>query len=132
MTRWVLASGDFTTLGGMDRANHALASYLARCGNAVRLVAHRIDPALARTLGIEPRLVPRPFGAHLVGAPLLARAAAREARALGRADYALMNGGNGAIGANLDPLSPRGVRARARVRSGGGLVAREPWLLSRA
>lgn len=98
MTRWVLASGDFTTLGGMDRANHALASYLARRGNAVRLVAHRIDPALAGILGIEPRLVPRPFGAHLAGAPLLARAAAREARALGRRDHALMNGGNGAIG----------------------------------
>jgi len=98
MTRWVLASGDFTTLGGMDRANHALASYLARRGNAVRLVAHRIDPALAGAQGIEPRLVPRPFGAHLAGAPLLARAAAREARALGRADHALMNGGNGAIG----------------------------------
>ena len=27
---WVLVSGDFTPLGGMDRANHGLASYLAR------------------------------------------------------------------------------------------------------
>jgi len=25
MNRWMLAAGDFTTLGGMDRANHALA-----------------------------------------------------------------------------------------------------------
>ncbi len=30
MKRWVLAAGDFTPLGGMDRANHALARYLAR------------------------------------------------------------------------------------------------------
>ena len=41
MTRWVLATGDFTTWGGMDRANHALASYLARSGREVHLVAHR-------------------------------------------------------------------------------------------
>jgi glycosyltransferase involved in cell wall biosynthesis len=133
MTRWVLASGDFTTLGGMDRANHALASYLARCGNAVRLVAHRIDPALARTLGIEPRLVPRPFGAHLVGAPLLARAAAREARALGRADYALMNGGNGAIGAPtwIHYLHAAYEPEPASVRAGVSSLASRGYYLAR-
>ena len=98
MTRWLLATGDFTTLGGMDRANYALASYLARRGDAVRLIAHRVDPELAATAGVEPRLVARPFGADLAGAPLLARAAARAAGALGPTDRALMNGGNGAIG----------------------------------
>ena len=98
MTRWLLATGDFTTLGGMDRANHALASYLARRGDTVSLIAHRIDPELASLAGIEAHLVERPFGAHLAGAPLLARAAARAARALGPADRVLMNGGNGAIG----------------------------------
>jgi len=30
MTAWLLASGDFVPLGGMDTANHALASFLAR------------------------------------------------------------------------------------------------------
>ena len=40
MSRWLVASGDFTTLGGMDRANHALAGFLARRGTPVHLVAH--------------------------------------------------------------------------------------------
>jgi hypothetical protein len=42
MTRWVLASGDFAPLGGMDRANHALARHLAGAGREVHLVAHRV------------------------------------------------------------------------------------------
>ncbi len=98
MTRWLLATGDFTTLGGMDRANHALACYLARRGDAVRLVAHRVDAALTAFPNVEAKLVPRPFGKHFAGAPLLARAAAREARRLGSSGRILMNGGNGAIG----------------------------------
>ena len=61
MTRWLLATGDFTTLGGMDRANHALASYLARRGDTVSLIAHRVDPELASLTGIEAHLVARPF-----------------------------------------------------------------------
>lgn len=99
MSAWLLATGDFTTFGGMDRANHALASYLARHGRAVHLVAHKIAPDLTATPGVHPHLVPRPLGAHLIGAPLLARAAVREARALGGTARLLMNGGNGAIGA---------------------------------
>jgi glycosyltransferase involved in cell wall biosynthesis len=95
MTRWVLASGDFTTLGGMDRANHALAGYLARSGREVHLVAHRVAPDLASAAGVHVHQVARPSGAHLIGAPRLAREAARQVRRGGRA---LMNGGNGAIG----------------------------------
>ena len=38
---WVIVTGDFTPLGGMDRANHALASYLARQGAEAHLVTHR-------------------------------------------------------------------------------------------
>src|SRR6185436_10691385 len=49
MTPWLLASGDFVPLGGMDTANHALASYLARRSNGpVHLVAHRVSPDLTR------------------------------------------------------------------------------------
>ena len=83
MSPWLLATGDFTPLGGMDRANHALASYLARHGRdgAPRGAPGRRD--LAALPGVHVHLVPRPFGAHLLGAPLLARAAARQARALG-------------------------------------------------
>jgi glycosyltransferase involved in cell wall biosynthesis len=99
MSPWLLATGDFTTFGGMDRANHALASYLARHGRPVHLVAHRVAADLMTVPGVSTHLVPRPLGAHLIGAPLLARAAARQARALGGAARVLMNGGNGAIGA---------------------------------
>jgi len=98
MIPWLLATGDFTTLGGMDRANHALASFLARNGHVVHLVAHRVESSLASAAGVQAHIVPRPFGAHLVGAPLLARAAARQARAMGVSTRVLMNGGNGAIG----------------------------------
>src|SRR5262245_54197095 len=34
MTTWLLVSGDFTPLGGMDRANHALAKYIGARHNA--------------------------------------------------------------------------------------------------
>jgi glycosyltransferase involved in cell wall biosynthesis len=135
MTRWLLATGDFTTFGGMDRANYALASYLARRGDAVRLIAHRVDPELAATAGVEPRVIARPFGAHLAGAPLLARAAARAARALGPTDRALMNGGNGAIGTptwihylHAAYVRESGASARARlssIASRGYYLARE-------
>jgi glycosyltransferase involved in cell wall biosynthesis len=76
----------------MDAANHALASYLARSGRDVCLVAHRVDAALAALGGVRVRAVPRPLGSHLLGFPLLARAAAREAAA--RGGVALANGGN--------------------------------------
>jgi len=48
---WVLVAGDFTPLGGMDRANHALADIYRRLGKLVLS-----DQALRRALvaGIEP------------------------------------------------------------------------------
>jgi glycosyltransferase involved in cell wall biosynthesis len=98
MSPWLLATGDFTTFGGMDRANHALALYLAQHQRPVHLVAHRVSPEVAAARGVELHLVPRPLDAHLIGAPLLARAAMRQARALGPSTHVLMNGGNGVIG----------------------------------
>ena len=94
MTRWALASGDFTPQGGMDRANHALARYLAVSGREVHLIAHRVWPDLVSLPGVMVHHVPRPFGAHLLGAPLLARAASRTARLLGPSTCLLSNGGN--------------------------------------
>jgi len=94
MTRWALAAGDFTPQGGMDRANHALARYLATSGRDVHLVAHRVWPDLASLPGVTVHHVPRPFGAHLLGAPLLARAASRTARRLGPSTHLFSNGGN--------------------------------------
>ena len=58
----------------MDRANHALAAYLAARGDEVHLVAHRVSDDLAARPGVTAHLVPRPLGSHLLGQPLLARA----------------------------------------------------------
>jgi glycosyltransferase involved in cell wall biosynthesis len=94
MTRWVLAAGDFTPLGGMDRANLALATRLASQGREVHLVAHRVWPSLAASPGIVVHDVPRPLGSHLLGAPLLSGAASRVARRLSGDMRLLSNGGN--------------------------------------
>ncbi len=94
MTRWALAAGDFTALGGMDRANHALAVHLASVGREVHLVAHRVSPALAAAPGVTVHEVPRPLGSHLLGAPFLSRAASTVAERLGRSTRLLANGGN--------------------------------------
>ncbi len=96
MKSWLLASGDFVPLGGMDTANHALASYLARRNAAdVHLVAHRVSPDLAALPRVVVHRVPRPFDAHSLGEPLLTTVATRRARAIRRAGgHVLANGGN--------------------------------------
>src|SRR5262249_34910025 len=92
----LLASGDFVPVGGMDTANHSLASYLARRGGAdLHIVAHRVAPELASRPGVHLHLVPRPFGSHTVGAPLLTRVATRRSRDVLRAGgHVMANGGN--------------------------------------
>jgi glycosyltransferase involved in cell wall biosynthesis len=97
MRPWLIASGDFTTLGGMDRANHGLAGYLARTGRPVHLVAHRVADDLAALPNLTVHTVPRPLGAHMLGAPLLASAASRQAKALGASACVLANGGNAVL-----------------------------------
>jgi glycosyltransferase involved in cell wall biosynthesis len=97
MRPWLIASGDFTTLGGMDRANHGLAGYLARSGRPVHLVAHRVSADLAALPGLTVHTVPRPLGAHMLGAPLLSTAASQQARALGASACVLANGGNAVL-----------------------------------
>jgi glycosyltransferase involved in cell wall biosynthesis len=99
MKPWVLIAGDFTPLGGMDRANYALASALAaeRAGD-VHLVAHRVWPDLERSEAVRVHQVRRPFGSHLLGAPLLASAGERQAREAGRDAAVVANGGNADAG----------------------------------
>ena len=96
MSTWLLASGDFVPLGGMDTANHALASYLARTRGAdVQLVAHRVSSDLAAQSAIHVHHVPRPLGLHSLGGPLLARVAARRARRVRQGGgHVVANGGN--------------------------------------
>jgi glycosyltransferase involved in cell wall biosynthesis len=94
----VLVAGDFVTTGGMDAANHALAAGLARRGREVHLVAHRGAPDLD-VPAIRLHAVPRPLGSHLLGFPLLARAAGATARRLSeRNPIVVANGGNCRVG----------------------------------
>lgn len=98
MTEWLLIAGDFTPLGGMDRANHALARHLAGQRPAsVHLVGHRIWPDLLDNPQVQATRVPRPLGSHLLGVPLLASAGARAAARL-RPAHVVANGGNADTG----------------------------------
>ena len=96
MKPWLLVSGDFVPVGGMDTANHALASYLARRGGAdVHLVAHRVSSDLSGHPSIRVHHVPRPLGMHTLGEPLLAGVGRRRARAIrARGGHVVANGGN--------------------------------------
>jgi glycosyltransferase involved in cell wall biosynthesis len=142
MKRWVLAAGDFTPLGGMDWANHALAQHLAGAGREVHLVAHRVWASLAAAPGVVVHEVPRPLGSHLLGAPLLSRAASRVAERLGRGTRLLSNGGNTRwesptwihyLHAAHAPRVATGLRARGVAAAGRRLfLARERDALRRA
>jgi len=92
---YTLISGDFVATGGMDRANLALALWLAKQGGPVRLVAHRIADELRAFPNVRFVQVPKPANAYLLGEPLLAaagRAWALRTRAEG--GRVLANGGN--------------------------------------
>jgi glycosyltransferase involved in cell wall biosynthesis len=96
MRSWLLASGDFVPVGGMDTANHALASYLARQDDVdVHLVAHRVSADLCAHASVRVHHVPRPFGLNTLGEPLLASVAGRRARRIRRqGGLVIANGGN--------------------------------------
>ncbi len=93
---WLLISGDFTPLGGMDRANHALAMYLARRDGAeVHLVTHRAWHDLESQPSVHIHHAPRPRGSHMLGIPFLAITGRRWARRLShRGGRVVVNGGN--------------------------------------
>src|SRR5262245_51740068 len=96
MTPWLLVSGDFTPLGGMDYANHALAKYLAgRLSAEVHLVTHRAWPDLTELPKLKVHPVWRPLRSHLAGMPLLAWRGQRWAKRLERHQArVVVNGGN--------------------------------------
>ncbi|MFP2913114.1 glycosyltransferase, partial [Pyxidicoccus sp. 3LFB2] len=92
---YTLIAGDFVATGGMDRANLALALWLAKQGGPVRLVAHRIADELRGYSNVRFVHVPKPANAYLLGEPLLdavGRAWALRTRAEG--GRVLANGGN--------------------------------------
>jgi glycosyltransferase involved in cell wall biosynthesis len=68
---WVIVTGDFSLKGGMDRANFALADYVASQGVRVFLVTHFADSALKANPLVTLHLVPRPAGSVTLSSPLL-------------------------------------------------------------
>jgi glycosyltransferase involved in cell wall biosynthesis len=144
MTSWLLVAGDFTPLGGMDRANHALAAFLcAQPETQVHLVTHRAWPDLATRPAVTLHTVPRPAGSHLLGAPLLAASAARWSRRLrDERPRAISNGGNADLGdvawvhylhAAYRPVIAGPAAARLRMRAAQRYFAKhERSALSRA
>ena len=106
MSTWLLVAGDFTTYGGMDTANFALASFLARQAagprpgagdddHEVHLVSHRVAPELASLPAVCVHEVARPLGAERFGEPLIRRSARLwQKRLAGRRVRVVANGGN--------------------------------------
>lgn len=95
MRPYTLIAGDFVATGGMDRANLALAHYLARQGGPLRLVAHRVADELLAFPNVRFVKVPKPAGAYMLGEPILdavGRLWALRTRAEG--GQVLANGGN--------------------------------------
>ncbi len=92
---YLLVTGDFVETGGMDRCNHALATYLADQEAEVHLVAHRVADDLRRRPNVFVHHAPKPLGSYFLGGPLLDRAGRREAaRVTARGGRVVVNGGN--------------------------------------
>ncbi len=95
MRPFLLISGDFVKTGGMDRANYALASYLADSKVETHLVAHRVDPELLEMDRIFFHRVPKPLNSYMAGEPLLDFAGRWWANRLRDRDVrVVVNGGN--------------------------------------
>lgn len=88
-------TGDFVRTGGQDMANFALASYIARAVRTVKLVAHRVDPALLQHSNVAFEKVRKPLNSYLLGGPLLRRCGAAVGAAILReGGRVVVNGGN--------------------------------------
>lgn len=81
----------------MERANLAVAEFLAESGREIHLVGHSFDSSIARQPSVSTYRVDRPFRSHLAGQGLLNRKGQSIARAVLRQSPAarvLVNGGN--------------------------------------
>ncbi|WP_071191164.1 glycosyltransferase family 4 protein [Trichormus sp. NMC-1] len=95
MKSYLLVTGDFVKTGGMDRANFALADYLARQGEQVHLVAHRVASELLAYPNVKFHRVPKLRNSYLLSSPLLNRRGRILAQRLAaNGGRVLVNGGN--------------------------------------
>ncbi len=91
----LLVSGDFVKTGGMDRANYALASYLARRGDEVHLASHRVAGDLLARPNVTLHRAAKPLNSYSAGNQVLRRVARRcAAEVAARGGRVLVNGGN--------------------------------------
>lgn len=67
-----IVTSDFVTTGGMDRANYALAAYLAKQSVPLDLVAHRVASELLTFPNVSFHHVRKPANSYLLGARLRA------------------------------------------------------------
>jgi glycosyltransferase involved in cell wall biosynthesis len=91
-----IVTGDLVPTGGMDRANFALADYIAREGHELHLVAHRVAPELIDRSNVTFHRVPKPLNSYSLAAPLLARKGMEIGQKLSkdRQVRSIVNGGN--------------------------------------
>ncbi len=95
MSTYLVVAGDFVKTGGMDRANYALARYLAKTGHETHLVAYRVDSELAAMPNVVIHRVPKLANSYLLGEPLLDRVGRWWAsRIAGGGGRVIVNGGN--------------------------------------
>ncbi len=95
----MIVSGDFVLTGGMDRANYALAHYLARQGTPVELVAYRVDEELLRYPNVTHHRVSKPAGSYFLAAHAMAREGLKRAGEVKRqGGFVIANGGNCLVG----------------------------------
>lgn len=90
---WLLVSAAFVKTGGQDRANYALASYLARHGCPLHLVSHRAARDIGPSERIHLHQAPHPLEWDLLGEPFLQQMGRNWARRLAGARV-VANGGN--------------------------------------
>jgi glycosyltransferase involved in cell wall biosynthesis len=94
---WVLIAGGFHRRGGMDKANLALAAYLADRDVPVHLVAHDVDEDLMRHPRVNVHVAPKPMGSVFFGESNLERvgnAVAAEITRRTPGARVVVNGGN--------------------------------------
>jgi glycosyltransferase involved in cell wall biosynthesis len=95
MKPFLLVTGDFVRTGGMDRANYALADYLARQSAEVHLVAHRVDAQLQQYPNVFWHRVPKIAKSYFLSGFLLDAVGQFWARrVVKQGGWVLVNGGN--------------------------------------
>jgi glycosyltransferase involved in cell wall biosynthesis len=95
MKPYLIVTGDFVKTGGMDRANYALARYVAERGAETHLVAYRVDPELEAMPNVVAHKVRKLMGSYLAAGTLLSRVAKKWAGIVsGRGGRVVTNGGN--------------------------------------